>query len=185
MGVDERDCVNPYLRAANREYKLVSGGKTLCGKGESGDKPARSRRNRASHYFVNPFLKGADSEHVLHTGHNLLAVDGSVAVPAGTAAIRRPNKYDPRVLHRARKRYLNNTFRLDPRLRRVLPWAALSAALYTLLFANAQAVLDASTGHWWSFMVPVSIALVFSVAHGNFTGAFWDAVGLKPNTIRR
>ncbi len=190
MTIDERDCANPYLRAADREYKLMSGGRSLCDDDAARDPTSAARspfrsRSRFTRDFVNPFLKAAHSEHVLHTGHPLIAVDGATTLPARRSAGRWRRAYDPRVLHRARHRYLNRTFRLPAKVRKVLPWAALSTSLYALLFLNEQAVVEASTGHWWSFLVPVSIAFVFSLAHGNFTAAFWDAVGLKPNTLRK
>lgn len=58
----------------------------------------------------------------------------------------------------------------------------LSLALYVLLFLNERTVLELSVKYWWSFLVPTAIAFVFSFAHGAFTGAFWDAVGLKPKS---
>ena len=188
MTVDERDCANPYLKAANREYKLMSGGQSLFDDTItiSPKKPLPPKRTLFTHYFLNPFLKAANKAHALHTGYSLLAMENTAPLQGGAAVGRRLRKYDPRVLHRARKRYLNRVFRLSPKVRKVLPWGALSLFLYSLLFINEQAIMQASSsGHWWSFMVPVCIALVFSLAHGNFTAAFWDAVGLKPNTVRK
>ena len=35
-------------------------------------------------------------------------------------------------------------------------------------------------GHWWQVVIPVVIAFAISLAHGIFTGLFWDVMGLKP-----
>lgn len=34
-------------------------------------------------------------------------------------------------------------------------------------------------GTWWHVLVPILIAFAISVAHGAFTGLFWDVMGLK------
>ena len=175
------DCRNPFVKAANRQYKLMTGGDTLCGSATKAVRPA-DPPSRHKTLFLNPFLKAADAKHHLHTGYHLIA--GQAAGLRSAASSLR--KHQPLVLRRARRRQLNRWLAIqNPRLKNVLPWGALSVSLYALLFINADAVLAASTGNWWSPLVPVVIALVFSVAHGNFTGAFWDAIGLKPNTIRK
>jgi hypothetical protein len=57
----------------------------------------------------------------------------------------------------------------------------LSASLYLLLFIDAEQVLRLSTRtDGLYFLMPVAIALVFSLVHGAFTGYFWEAVGIKP-----
>jgi hypothetical protein len=35
-------------------------------------------------------------------------------------------------------------------------------------------------GHWLQTFVPILIAFAISIAHGIFTGLFWDIMGLKP-----
>lgn len=35
-------------------------------------------------------------------------------------------------------------------------------------------------GHWLQVFVPILIAFSISLAHGVFTGLFWDIMGLKP-----
>ncbi|MCG8511347.1 MAG: hypothetical protein MI741_19195 [Rhodospirillales bacterium] len=89
------------------------------------------------------------------------------------------------VRRRARRRQVRRFRRLHPKTMATLPSGILSVSLYALLFANGNRVLAMSVNHWWSFLVPTSIALVFSLVHGSFTAAFWEAVGLRPNTIRR
>lgn len=56
---------------------------------------------------------------------------------------------------------------------------AVSLGLYVLLFTNETLVLDLAKQARWMFVVPVSIAFLFSFVHGAFTGAFWDALGIK------
>jgi hypothetical protein len=94
-------------------------------------------------------------------------------------------KYHTSVMRRARRRQFGRFRRLHPKLMYAAPRGALSLALYAILFANERQVLEMSVSYWWSFLVPVSIALVFSLVHGSFTGAFWDALGLRPNTVRK
>ncbi len=50
-----------------------------------------------------------------------------------------------------------------------------------------KASLDACTaaggsfieGHWWYVFAPIAMAFALSYTHGNFTGLFWDVLGLK------
>lgn len=74
--------------------------------------------------------------------------------------------------------------RRHPRLAKALGLGLLSGGLYVALFANEQTVLSWSIGRSWSFLVPLAIAFVFSFVHGAFTGAFWDAVGIKPKPAK-
>lgn len=75
--------------------------------------------------------------------------------------------------------------RRSPRFWKAVGLGVVSLALYVALFANAQAVLEFSVRERWSFVVPIAIAFLFSFVHGAFTGAFWDAVGLKPRVVRK
>ncbi len=115
----------------------------------------------------------------------------AVAAPAIVDAWKSPapvdkvaRKYRREVIRRARRRRIYR-FRSNPRIIKAISLGLLSAMLYTLLFLNERAVLELSAGHWYSFLVPVSIALTFSFVHGSFTGAFWEAVGLRPYTVRK
>jgi len=57
--------------------------------------------------------------------------------------------------------------------------AVMSAALYVLLYLFSDQILAwSSQGHWY-FVVPVSIAFLFSLVHGGFTGHFWELMGIK------
>lgn len=52
--------------------------------------------------------------------------------------------------------------------------------LYGLLFIYEMPILSASVAGGWSFVIPVTIAFMFSYAHGDFTSRFWTACGLVP-----
>ena len=71
-------------------------------------------------------------------------------------------------------------------LRRLLTVSALgiaSAILYGLLFVYADHIsaLAAATrsGATYYALVPIGIALVFSLVHGAFTHRFWRLIGLR------
>lgn len=62
-------------------------------------------------------------------------------------------------------------------------YGVLSAALYVLLFMysdqlNALAIATRS-GEKIYALVPLVIAMVFSLVHGAFTNYFWELLGLK------
>lgn len=70
----------------------------------------------------------------------------------------------------------------------VVTLGATSVLLYALLFwysdrltAIAQA---ARHGEKLYAIVPIAIALVFSLVHGAFTARFWDNLGLRPRQQR-
>jgi len=60
---------------------------------------------------------------------------------------------------------------------------AASGGLYFLLylFSDSLPQLAAATrqGDKLYALIPVAIAIVFSLVHGAFTGAFWDLLGLR------
>ncbi|MEK7207539.1 MAG: hypothetical protein AAB134_06635 [Pseudomonadota bacterium] len=62
----------------------------------------------------------------------------------------------------------------------------ISTLCYALLFrfGDDLSMLASATreGHKLFVLIPIAVALVFSLVHGAFTGHFWDAVGLKPRT---
>jgi len=62
---------------------------------------------------------------------------------------------------------------------KALSWGTLSVALYYLLFQNERFLLDLSIEPVWSVVMPIAVAFLFSIVHGNFTGYFWDALGVK------
>lgn len=58
-----------------------------------------------------------------------------------------------------------------------------SLALYTLLLLNSDLFVDwaqrTKAGEKWLFLIPVVVAFVFSYFHGQFTGHFWESLGLR------
>jgi len=67
--------------------------------------------------------------------------------------------------------------------RSILFFGALSVILYTLLyvFSNDLTHIAQVTheGDKSLFIVPIVIALVFSLVHGSFTSCFWDVLGVR------
>jgi uncharacterized membrane protein HdeD (DUF308 family) len=76
-------------------------------------------------------------------------------------------------------------FRRHPRFWKTVTLGTLSSGLYVALFLNERTLLELSVRHWWSFLIPIAVAFIFSFVHGAFTGAFWDAVGLKPKSLAK
>jgi hypothetical protein len=67
---------------------------------------------------------------------------------------------------------------------KLFAYGAVVAVLYALLFAYEREVIDiCRRGGWW-FLFPVTVAFVFSVFHGTFTGLFWDALGVQAKKSR-
>lgn len=63
--------------------------------------------------------------------------------------------------------------------------AAVSASLYWLLYFYEREILEICTRTDGLYpAVPVLAALVYSFAHGAFTGYFWEAVGITARTRR-
>jgi len=74
-------------------------------------------------------------------------------------------------------------------LARAIVYGAASLALYVLLFLYADETVELARrtreGEKIWFLVPIVIAFAFSLVHGAFTGAFWDAIGLRPADKKR
>lgn len=64
-------------------------------------------------------------------------------------------------------------------------WGILSIGLYALLYQYEREILTLSVQPWWSVILPVGVAFLFSIVHGNFTGFFWDALGVKPKATTK
>lgn len=52
-------------------------------------------------------------------------------------------------------------------------------ALYSGLYVYEKDIIEWSTRGGWFFLVPLTIAFVFSFFHGKFTSDFWDFFGIK------
>lgn len=64
-------------------------------------------------------------------------------------------------------------------------YGLLSLLLYTLLYLFNEPILEHSREGRWSFIIPVAIAFLFSLVHGNFTGNFWNLVGIRAKTTKK
>lgn len=62
---------------------------------------------------------------------------------------------------------------------RTIGLGAVTLVLYLTLFAYEEQVLKLTAEGKWSFIIPLTIAFVFSFAHGAFTSDFWDVLGVK------
>lgn len=60
-----------------------------------------------------------------------------------------------------------------------LLFGLVSGVLYLALYHYAQPILEYSRQGRWYFIVPIVIAFVFSYVHGQFTGQFWDLLGMR------
>jgi hypothetical protein len=64
-----------------------------------------------------------------------------------------------------------------------LTLGAASAALYFLLFLYSDRLTELARltreGDELYALVPLAVAMVFSLVHGAFTGHFWDLLGLR------
>ena len=68
---------------------------------------------------------------------------------------------------------------------RTLFFGVISVFLYLLLYAYEDEILNLSRQGRWNFIVPMAIAFVFSIVHGNFTGQFWDLFGIRAKTTKK
>ncbi|MDY6991838.1 MAG: hypothetical protein SVR94_04420 [Pseudomonadota bacterium] len=60
-----------------------------------------------------------------------------------------------------------------------------SGILYFLLYLFNGEILNWSKQGGWYFIVPISIAFIFSFVHGAFTSHFWDLLGVKAKSIKK
>jgi hypothetical protein len=61
----------------------------------------------------------------------------------------------------------------------------LSATLYFLLYYLEEPILNWSRQGGWYTLVPITIAFLFSLVHGGFTGHFWDVLGIKAKSVKK
>lgn len=69
----------------------------------------------------------------------------------------------------SRKRHVNNCFL----------FGALTIGLYAAVFANQAAVMTYFTKGGVFALLPVATVFAVSYFHGNFTSAFWSALGIE------
>jgi len=70
-------------------------------------------------------------------------------------------------------------------LKKTLAYGIISITLYVLLYFYERDILALSKEGKWNFIVPMVIAFIFSIVHGNFTGQFWDLFGVKAKTTKK
>lgn len=70
-------------------------------------------------------------------------------------------------------------------LKKTLFYGTISGVLYFLLYRFNKEILEYSREGGWYFFIPLTIAFVFSIIHGNFTGQFWDMFGIKAKTTKK
>ena len=70
-------------------------------------------------------------------------------------------------------------------LTKTLVYGVISIGLYAMLYLFNEKILEYSKQGQWYFFLPVLIAFVFSIVHGNFTGQFWDLFGVKAKTTKK
>lgn len=68
---------------------------------------------------------------------------------------------------------------------RTFVYGLISIGLYVLLYLFHDPILTFSREGGWNFFLPVGIAFIFSLVHGNFTGHFWDLFGIKAKTTKK
>jgi len=62
---------------------------------------------------------------------------------------------------------------------------SISILLYVLLYHFEHPILEFSKQGGWYFLIPISIAIVFSIVHGAFTDHFWDLLGIKAKSVKK
>lgn len=62
---------------------------------------------------------------------------------------------------------------------KTLVFGALTAALYGMVFAYQETIMQYWTKGGIYTLLPVATVFVFSYAHGSFTGNFWSALGIE------
>lgn len=70
----------------------------------------------------------------------------------------------------------------DPKRQRAamqaMGWGVVTAGVYAAVFMNAEAIMDLTKQGAAMAAIPLALAFVVSYVHGNFTGAFWTAMGI-------
>ena len=68
---------------------------------------------------------------------------------------------------------------------KTLIFGTVSVGLYFLLYFFNDEILIHSKEGGWNFIIPILIAFTFSVVHGNFTGYFWELLGVEAKTTKK
>lgn len=62
---------------------------------------------------------------------------------------------------------------------KMILYGIVTLALYIALFKYEETLLSFAARGKWAFILPITIAFVFSFFHGSFTSLFWDTLGVK------
>jgi hypothetical protein len=57
--------------------------------------------------------------------------------------------------------------------------------LYYLLFLNEDLIVATFAKGKFYALLPIATAFIFSIAHGTFTGAFWELFGIEAKKQKR
>jgi uncharacterized integral membrane protein len=68
---------------------------------------------------------------------------------------------------------------------RTLIYGLISLTLFLLLFIYNAEILTYSAEGGWNFWLPITIAFLLSWAHGNFTGQFWELLGVRAKSTKK
>ncbi len=66
-----------------------------------------------------------------------------------------------------------------------LLFGSFSILLYFLLYYFEKPILELSKQGGWYFLIPISMAFVFSIVHQAFTAHFWDLLGVKAKSVKK
>ena len=107
----------------------------------------------------------------------------SMVTQTADVAFQRPTQGRRRRVRKVRLRRLRRTaVMVRARTKATFAWGVLSAMLYFLLYAFSDEIRHVAEmtnqGDRSLFLLPIGIALLFSLVHGLFTDHFWKSVGL-------
>ncbi|MBF0487363.1 MAG: hypothetical protein HQK98_04315 [Nitrospirae bacterium] len=60
-----------------------------------------------------------------------------------------------------------------------------SLVLYTILFTEQHVLNEVFAKGGYFALLPIATAFLFSFVHGNFTGNFWDIIGISAKKEKR
>ncbi|MBF0319108.1 MAG: hypothetical protein HQL01_04805 [Nitrospirae bacterium] len=60
-----------------------------------------------------------------------------------------------------------------------------SLVLYTILFTEQHVLNEVFAKGGYYALLPIATAFLFSFVHGNFTGNFWDIIGISAKKEKR
>ena len=64
-------------------------------------------------------------------------------------------------------------------IRNCFLFGAMTAAVYAAVFTHQETIMQYFTKGGFYCLLPVALVFMVSYAHGNFTSAFWSALGIE------